>query len=179
MALRANERAAAALQVNIARTKLFAFAIASVLAGVAGVLAGYRYGGIATSQYAAMASVTALAIVFIGGMAQISGALVAGAIIGGGLFSAVLNRFIEFHEFELLVAGVGLIFASVRNPEGIAGFVEEVWHSIKRRFTRRRSPAEVDAITPTGSSALTLHQASPALNPEVADSGKEGTFSSA
>ena len=59
LAVRDNERAAAAEGVNVMRVKLLAFAIASFLAGLAGALVGYLYGNVSFDAYAPLASVTA------------------------------------------------------------------------------------------------------------------------
>ena len=51
LAVRANERAAAAVGIDVARTKLIGFAIAAAIAGVAGVMESYRLGSLRPDTY--------------------------------------------------------------------------------------------------------------------------------
>jgi branched-chain amino acid transport system permease protein len=140
LALRANERAATALGVNVARAKLAAFAIAAVLAGVSGVLAAYQYSGVTAAQFVALSSVTALALAFIAGVSRISGALVAGALAAQGLVTLILEQVMHIGEYHPLVTGVGLIVAAVRHPEGIAGAGEHAIQAIRSRLRPGATP---------------------------------------
>ena len=72
LAVRDNERAAAAEGVNVMRVKLLAFAIASFLAGLAGAMFGYLYGHVSFDAYAPLASVTFVATAYIGGIASLA-----------------------------------------------------------------------------------------------------------
>ena len=84
LAVRSNERAAAAAGVNVRGAKILGFAIAAFLAGLAGSLTTYQFQGVSSSNFATLTSLTALATVYLGGISTLSGAVVAGVIIGGG-----------------------------------------------------------------------------------------------
>ena len=58
LAVRANERAAAAAGVDVARTKLLAFGIASALAGIAGVMVGYQQQTISSENFVVLLGLT-------------------------------------------------------------------------------------------------------------------------
>ena len=60
LTVRSNERAAASIGVDVARTKLVAFAVSSFIAGAAGCLIAYRFGSVSEASYGVIASLTAL-----------------------------------------------------------------------------------------------------------------------
>lgn len=126
LAVRANERAAAAAGINVATTKLVAFAISAFIAGVGGTLIAYRFGTISDASYGIFASLTVLAFAYIGGIASVGGALVAGLVTSGGLFFFGLQQVLGGSgsgsaNTELFIGGVALVVTAVVNPEGLAG----------------------------------------------------------
>jgi branched-chain amino acid transport system permease protein len=122
LAVRANERAAAAAGINVARTKLVGFALSAFVAGIGGALSGYRFGSVSPLFFGSMASLTLLAFAYLGGITTIGGAVAGGMLVAGGVaFTAADEWFGIGADYTLLVAGVGLILTAVCNPEGIAG----------------------------------------------------------
>lgn len=75
------EEAANALGVNTTRYKLATFVLSAVFAGVAGVFLTHYNGGIGPSEAASMKSVRYVAIVAVGGMDNLWGTLIAGALL--------------------------------------------------------------------------------------------------
>ena len=75
------EDAANALGVNTTRYKLATFVASAVLAGIAGAFLTHYNGGIGPSEAASMKSVRYVAIVAVGGMDNLWGTLIAGAIL--------------------------------------------------------------------------------------------------
>jgi len=122
LAVRANERAAAAIGINVAGTKLYAFMVASFIAGVGGALFGYQQGVLSESTFAPFVSVSFLAIAFIGGIGQVRGAVLAGIFLAtGGLMSALLDSVIDFGPYLPLVGGIAVMASAVAYPNGMAG----------------------------------------------------------
>lgn len=122
LAVRANERAAAAVGINVAGTKLYAFMVASFIAGVGGALLGYQQGVLSESTFAPFVSVSFLAIAFIGGIGQVRGAVLAGLFLAtGGLMSALLDSVINFGPYLDLLGGVAVMASAVAYPNGMAG----------------------------------------------------------
>ncbi len=122
LATRSNERAAAAAGVNVASTKLTAFAIASFIAGLGGALAALRLGTVNQELFGDTNSLVVLAFAYLGGISCISGAVTAGMLVPSGVLFTILQR--NFHvpdTFTLILGGLALIVTAVRNPEGIAG----------------------------------------------------------
>ncbi len=122
LAVRSNERAASAVGVNVASAKLLAFAISAFIAGIAGTLIGYRFGGVSDASFGVVASLTALAVAYLGGITSVSGAVTSGIVATSGVaFFATGEVFDAFGTWEVYVGGVLLILTAILNPEGIAG----------------------------------------------------------
>jgi len=75
------EEAANTVGVNTTRYKLATFVLSAVFAGVAGVFLSHYNGGIGPSEAASMKSVRYVAIVAVGGMDNLWGTLIAGALL--------------------------------------------------------------------------------------------------
>jgi len=122
LAVRSNERAASAAGVNVARVKLAAFTVSAFIAGLAGSLIGYRFGAVSDASFGVVASLTALAVAYLGGITSVSGAVTSGITATAGVaFFATGEVFEAFGSWEVYVGGVLLILTAILNPEGIAG----------------------------------------------------------
>ncbi len=141
LAVRANERAAAAAGVNVAGVKLTAFGIAAFLAGIAGALNGYKLGAIKIDSFDVLANLSILAFAYLGGISTVTGALYAGTLFASGIAVVVGEELIKLGRYETYVAGVALVATAVVNPQGIDGFDREQRERIRRWLRRRRAPA--------------------------------------
>jgi branched-chain amino acid transport system permease protein len=122
LAVRANERAAAAAGIDVARTKLLGFAIASALAGIGGIFQAYRFGSVAVESYSLFAGLAILAFAYLGGITSVWGAIIGGLMVGGGLVSQTIGNFADadFNAYLSVIGAIGLILTAILNPEGIA-----------------------------------------------------------
>ena len=122
LAIRANERAAAAVGINVARTKLLGFAIGSALAGMAGVFQAYRLGSVQATSYSLFIGLGILAMAYLGGITGVYGAVIGGLLAAGGLISQVLSNLsgADFRTYMSLIGAVGLILTAILNPEGLS-----------------------------------------------------------
>lgn len=118
LAVRANERAAAAAGVDVTATRLRAFALSAFLAGVAGALLGYQQGQLSFGSFGVFVSLAYLAVAYLGGIAGIGGALVGGLLVPNGLAFTLL----DLGRYQLLVSGVGLMVVTVLVPGGVTGW---------------------------------------------------------
>ncbi|MGI9604011.1 MAG: ABC transporter permease [Acidimicrobiales bacterium] len=140
LAVRSNERAAAAAGINVAGTKLQAFAVSSFIAGLGGTLIAYRQPTLSTGSFLVVASLIALAITYLSGITSLSGGALAGALATGGLLTVALERGSEgSSEYQFAVNGLLLIFAAVVYPSGITGAIRNL--IARRRQTRSPEPA--------------------------------------
>ncbi len=143
LAVRANERAAASAGVSVAGTKVLAFALAAFIAGIGGALSGYRFGSVTPLTFGSVASITLLAIAYLGGIASVSGAVVGGLLVAGGVgFTALDQWFGVGDEYTLFLSGLGLVVTAVLRPEGVAGALGDLRARVTLpRFRRARVPA--------------------------------------
>jgi branched-chain amino acid transport system permease protein len=122
LAVRSNEKAASAAGVDIGRVKLLVFAISAFIAGIAGTMIAYRFGSVSDASFGVVASLTALAVAYLGGITSVSGAVTSGIVATSGVaFFASSELFDAFGTWEVYVGGLLLILTAILNPEGIAG----------------------------------------------------------
>ncbi len=150
LAVRGNERAAAALGVDVGRMKLQMYAVSSFIAGIGGCLIAYRFGSVSEASFGSLASLTALAVAYLGGITCVSGALTAGLTATAGIaFFAMDNVMPSVGRWETLLGGVLLIVTAILNPDGIAGGIRQ--QVARRRTTagvvRRQVPAPAITVT--------------------------------
>lgn len=152
LAVRSNERAAAAAGVSVAGTKVLAFAVSAFIAGVAGAVIAYRTGGASADRFTYLQSLVFFAFAYLGGISSIAGAIVGGMIVSGGLAWTFLTNVVGVSsDFTLLLGGVGLILAAILGPDGAAGRLR----TDVLRWSRRFWPSSNDdrcGRRPTGSS---------------------------
>jgi branched-subunit amino acid ABC-type transport system permease component/ABC-type branched-subunit amino acid transport system ATPase component len=121
LAVRANERAAASLGVNVSAAKLYAFVLAGAIAGIGGVLSVFRNPTLTFASFDPLSSVTGLIQSVLGGIGYIPGALLGGLAQNGGLVTAVADLWLfDIADVLVLILGVGLIVQVIVQPNGIA-----------------------------------------------------------
>jgi hypothetical protein len=77
-------------------------------------------GELTSDSFAAFASISLLAIVFVAGVGRIAGAVVAGIMFSAaGLFVTFLDVHLSVGKYQAIVAGVALVLTAVQNPDGI------------------------------------------------------------
>ena len=135
LAVRGNERASAAIGIDVTRVKMTLFALSSFIAGIGGTLIAYRFGSVSDLSYGTLASLTALAVAYLGGITSVSGAATAGLMSTAGVAFFALGRLSGGSgQWEIFIGGVLLIATAVLNPEGIAGGIR-----LRKANRRRRS----------------------------------------
>ncbi len=142
LAVRSNERSAAAAGIDVARVKLQVFAISSFIAGVGGCLIAYRFASVSDASFGTIASLTALAFAYLGGIGCVSGAVTSGITASAGVsFYAIAELTGSLGDWEVLIGGVLLILTAILNPEGIAGGVRAKVDAARSRRARSSPPA--------------------------------------
>jgi branched-chain amino acid transport system permease protein len=129
-AIHGSENAASAAGIPIAAYKTRTFVLAAVLAALAGVLLTHFNGGIGPSEASVMKSVRYVAIVAVGGMANLRGTLVMGTLL------TFLSLRGYFGTLDDLVFGAILLAMMLFAPEGIVG--ADVWRRARALVTRSR-----------------------------------------
>lgn len=121
LAVRDNERAAAAMGVNVTATKLTAFAISSFLAGLGGALLALQVGQLSLSiGFDASASLLLVVFVYLGGIGSIGGALFTGLIFAGGLIPTFIAQTVpSIDTYLTLIGGLTVISMAIDRPDGL------------------------------------------------------------
>lgn len=158
IALRSNERAAAAAGINVTVAKLGAFVVAALLAGLAGGLIGYSQGSVSPDSFGALVGVQFLAFAYLGGITSIGGAVAAGLFAPLGFGYTILTQGFNLDggDYYLLVSGLLLLLTSVTAPGGVAAEyrrnLERLSALARRRLNTAGTPSGPEdpapAVTP-------------------------------
>jgi branched-subunit amino acid ABC-type transport system permease component len=133
LAVRANERAAAAAGVNVTAAKLSAFAISSGLAALGGVLLAYQLPTLSPDAFLVVGALALLALTYLGGIASISGAIVAGLLAAGGVVTKLGGGTSgSSPEYQFALSGLALVVVAIVWPDGVAGAVRRLAARFRR-----------------------------------------------
>jgi branched-chain amino acid transport system permease protein len=129
VALREDEVAAISMGIPSVRTKLSAYAIGAMFGGMSGAFLGTYYTEVNAGQFQFGFSIFILAMVIIGGLGSIWGALVGGLLLGyinNWLIPDVLNGLPQklglnfpLTEIEFGIFGFLLVLVMVLRPQGL------------------------------------------------------------
>lgn len=125
LAVRANERAAAAVGIDVSKTKLLAFGMSAAIAGIGGILIAFRQVEVSSANFPYAASLGVLAFAYLAGITSISGGIFAGLMVAGSLFAVGGNYFLAdagLEKYNVMIGAIGLIVTAIVHPEGIAPF---------------------------------------------------------
>jgi branched-subunit amino acid ABC-type transport system permease component len=135
IALRENRRAAESYGINALRTMLAGFAMSGFLAAVAGVLFVHHQQmisqDIAANPFSADQSLRVFAIVVIGGMASLPGAIL-------GAVYVYAMQYYMLPEWRFLATGVGLLAILLILPGGLGAGIAEARDAGLRWVAKRR-----------------------------------------
>ncbi|BAW02662.1 inner-membrane translocator [Thermus thermophilus] len=132
VAIREDEIAAQAMGIPLLPTKLLAFMTGAAFSGVMGVIYGAQRTFVSPESFTLLASITILAMVILGGMGSIPGAILGAAALTI-LNLDILKTFSEFvrtslpwipsqvdpAKYERLVFGLILILMMIYRPQGL------------------------------------------------------------
>jgi sulfate-transporting ATPase len=124
IAIRANERAAASLGINVSTAKLYAFTVSAGFAGLGGILLAFSNSSILLYQgYDSLASVTVVMQTVVGGIAHVTGVIFGGTLVAGGLPGGLIANAVggsNGPEWLILIGAVLVLLTLLLNPDGIA-----------------------------------------------------------
>jgi ABC-type branched-subunit amino acid transport system ATPase component/branched-subunit amino acid ABC-type transport system permease component len=118
LAVRGSEGAASSLGINVVRTKLFAFTLAGVIAGLAGNLIVTNQVTVVPEQFSLRASLLFLAIAVVGGLRSLGGAVAASILFAA--LSEVFFRVPALGSYLQLVSALLLAMILLLYPGGLA-----------------------------------------------------------
>jgi len=119
-AVRDNPEAAAAMGVNVARTKVIAFTLTSVLAGIAGMVYAFVDNTVNPPIFGLENAFLLLFMVIVGGSGRHAGAVIGAVLLY--LLPFVLSPLIGHHH--ALVFGILMVAAILLQPRGLIGIYD-------------------------------------------------------
>jgi branched-chain amino acid transport system permease protein len=122
-ALNDSPAACATLGVNINVTKLAVFAVSAGMAGFAGALFGGLRGQVGPNDFIALASLTLLLILRVGGINTVTGALFGGIVLAS--FPMLQEHVPSNWPLAYLLTGIAAVSIG-RDPNGLGGRVAEL-----------------------------------------------------
>lgn len=143
-AVRERDVSASLLGINVARTKLLAFAVSSAVVTMSGALSSYFLGARGEDSFPIQVTLNFAIMIVVGGFSRIQG-----AIFGALFFHAMpeLTKwlrgeapvirdvdYLQDHagEIDLLIFGALVVLVLMTKPDGLAG----LWRDIKGWFAR-------------------------------------------
>ena len=135
VAIREDEIAAACAGVPVLHMKLLAQGCGGAIAGLAGAIFAAKQGTITPDSFDFVLSVMVLAMVVLGGVGSVRGAIV-GALVLGSLPELLRG----FEQYRMLLFGAAMIVIMRLRPQGFFGASSSLKHdSILRSLSRRKA----------------------------------------
>lgn len=159
MAVRDNDRSAAAYGVSPARAKIGGFALSGFLAAVAGCLLVHVNQAYTEAPFTAQESLTVFTAAVVGGLGTWIGPILGAVYLRGGL------HFLP-ERLELLPTAVGVLIVLMALPGGLADLVHRIRDAFLRWLARRR-----DLVVPSLMADVADDDIAPALRAPAFDVG--------
>jgi len=145
IAVRTNERAAAAMGISVPGAKLYAFVLGSMIAALGGILLVFYQPVLDFSNFAGLQSITLMQDAVFGGVGSIGGPLVGSGFQAGTVGQQIFSFLGGNVAIYLAGAGgLGLMIMLTRIPDGMAAMTaaqNERWLSaLRRRLPTRSRP---------------------------------------
>ena len=138
---------ASSLGISVTRTKLLAYVLGAVPAGIAGCLFAQLDSFIAPDYFNLDLSIAIIAASVLGGSQSVYG-----AVLGAALLQLGPMRATSFDKYALVAYGVFLIVFGVLLSGGISGLTRRLLRPVLARFNRipevERRPAELGEMAP-------------------------------
>jgi branched-chain amino acid transport system permease protein len=120
IALREDEIACVAMGIDMAKTKMSAYALGACWAGMVGVLFAAKTTFINPASFTFMESAIILSIVVLGGMGSILG------VILGAMILILLPEYLRaFSEYRMIIFGAAMVLMMIFRPQGIISNIRQ------------------------------------------------------
>ncbi len=168
LAVRTNERAAAAIGVNVFEAKLYGFTLSAGIAGLGGVLFGFGYGAILFDRvFQPGASISVLVLTVIGSAGYVAGPVLGSLLASNGLITLTssggpVNAAVEdtstLQEYLPIATGVLLLLVLILSQNGVAERLDALTRPFRERLPGLRpgAPEPLPTAARTSVSARTL-----------------------
>lgn len=143
IAIRDQDIAARVMGISLIRYKLLAFAVSSFIVGIAGGLIAFQLRFISVDVFSLLVGVEALAMIIVGGLGSVAGAILGAVFITMlpevarmllGFLPGQIKGFLSIYIFEIrgLLVGLAIIVMLRIEPDGLIA----VWRNAKRYWTQ-------------------------------------------
>lgn len=151
LAVRSNERAAAALGISVAGIKLYAFWLSTMIAATAGALLEARFAFGDLSLFNVLDNINVVLYATVGGIGWIASSAIGALNVPGGISALILSSFTtSAGAWLVLIGGVGAITVVLQSPDGMAPLMRHQLEGIVtfvRRLARiRRQPPQAVSV---------------------------------
>jgi branched-chain amino acid transport system permease protein len=129
IAIREDEDAAAAMGIPLMRTKTLAYLIGAFFGGAAGCLLTLQEGATSPQAFSLQVSIFVLCMVILGGMGNVWGVALGGAILAyvnyqglfaaGNTFNNTFGTNVNIPEYSYLIYGIAIVLFMLLRPEGL------------------------------------------------------------
>jgi sulfate-transporting ATPase len=122
IAVRTNERAAAALGISVPGAKLYAFGVSAGIAALGGILLVFRLPSVDYRQFTNFTSITDVGLALLGGIGSLVGPAIGATLTGGGVTQQILTSIFSdsVGKYIDLIGGVAILVILLLNQDGIA-----------------------------------------------------------
>jgi ABC-type branched-subunit amino acid transport system ATPase component/ABC-type branched-subunit amino acid transport system permease subunit len=152
LAVRSNERAAAALGVHVYAAKVYAFTVASGIAGVGGMLYAFLSPTVTSGNFDLLTSINFVTVTVVGGVGNILGAVIGATMLPSGVVTQIFFSVQNINAWIPLAGSVGLLLVLRRSPSGLFDLNAAALARLRQRIRPAR-PAGVGGRTAAAASA--------------------------
>jgi ABC-type branched-subunit amino acid transport system ATPase component/ABC-type branched-subunit amino acid transport system permease subunit len=165
IAVRSNERAAAALGISVMGVKLYAFGVGAGIAALGGILLAFRQTHVQFTSFDVFGSILLVQYAVIGGLGWISGVVLGSSAAPGAIATSVTNDLLpnldNVAAWIAIFSAIGVAQLLRRAPDGVAS----LWARIGTRLPMLRGggtpstavPADVTVESPLTGRELEVH----------------------
>lgn len=133
IAVRTNERAAAALGIDVMKAKLFAFAFAAAIAALGGILLAFRLSSISYQSFNNFTSITYVGLALVGGVGHLLGAFVGATMATAGFNQEVLeSTWNGVGRWIQLISGISILLMVLGYKDGVAAEWVKIFRLAKK-----------------------------------------------
>jgi ABC-type branched-subunit amino acid transport system ATPase component/branched-subunit amino acid ABC-type transport system permease component len=162
LAVRANQRSAAAAGINVRLVRLVAFGVGAFIAALGGDLLSYQQTSVPAATFTAIGGIGLFATAYLAGVTSVAGGVLGGILTGGGLLFVLLERAVSFGSWYDVITGILLIITVITNPEGLARGIHAIGSRWRVRGRGRELPAAPPAVPHRPAGAVPHRHETPA-----------------
>ena len=148
VAVRSNERAAAALGISVFGAKLYAFGVGAALAAVGGLLITFRRPtAVFLPTFSIFESIFVTIYAVIGGIGFVLGAAIGGAVAPNAFLTSLTGDLLGDTQSVQVFLGFAVLAVLLVVPDGLASLVRRIDRALQARRSTPPAPHELPEAT--------------------------------